>query len=97
MSATEPTPVRDNGPYTSPAQAMDQFEAVTFGIGGEEQEHCMLVLKEALMLADVDPSEFEEAWLFHGPDGFEVNPILAQVIAGWVLRSHLAGYRKSRG
>jgi len=32
MTTTEPTPLRDNGPYATPGQARAQFEATAYGI-----------------------------------------------------------------
>jgi hypothetical protein len=90
------TPIRDNGPYDSAEQAIKQFLAQTHGIPGTPDELSGVVLREALLLAKVDLGAFFEleymsvflkaAW---------GDPVMAQIIAGWIIRAHIAGRDKS--
>jgi hypothetical protein len=91
---SEPTPIRDNGPYESADQAREQWGAVTFGIPraeGPAGEAALsgVVLSEALMIAGVQPSEYERDALAELAGS--VCPAVAQVVAGWVIRARLVG------
>jgi hypothetical protein len=89
----EPSPIRDNGPYPSSAAARAQFDAVAFGVPGDPAAASGLVLGEALMMAGVQPSDFERGVLV---DLGRLDPATVQVIAGWVVRGHLAGVKGRR-
>ncbi len=82
----EPDPRRDIGPYESEEQILKQFAATTYGIPGSRKELCGIVLREALLLAGVQPSEFE---LRHA-DAHWIDPVMAQILAGWLIRARLA-------
>lgn len=90
-SASEPTWQRDLGPYESVEQARAQVEAVTYGLPGEWAPGAKgeLVLMEALTMAGVQVSAYED--VERDTLVRMVSPEVAQVIAGWLLRAHLAG------
>jgi hypothetical protein len=88
----EPSPIRNVGPFESADEARAQVEANMFAI---PQAHTApgfageLVLMESLMMAGVQVSAYEDverATLVR-----MISPEVAQVIAGWILRAHLAG------
>jgi len=89
----EPTPVRDNGPYLEDGQARAQFDAVAFGIPTPTTGHLAgvssLVLGEALLLTGVQVSPFEQDQ--RDALARQLDPQTVQVIAGWIVRAHLAG------
>ena len=85
----EPSPIRDNGPYLSSAAARAQFDAVAFGVPGDPAAAAGLVLSEALLMGGVQPTEFEAGVLVDL--GRRLDPATVQVLAGWVVRAHLAG------
>lgn len=91
MTTTEPTPVRDNGPYATAEQSRAQFEATTYGIpvrtGRDVAELAAMTVREALMMTGVELTDYERAEV----DGLAavVGPETCQVIAGWVIRSYL--------
>lgn len=89
----EPTPMRDNGPYASIGQVRQQVSNVIFGMPPGLDLPAMLI-REALMIAGVDLSEFEEE--FAQQAGLMMTAEQAQVIAGWLIRSHLAGREQAR-
>ncbi|MEV0734287.1 hypothetical protein [Polymorphospora sp. NPDC050346] len=86
---TEPSPLRDNGPYGSHTQARAQFAAVSHGIPTPTTGHLAsvssLVLAEALMLTGVDTTPFED----QARDSIArtLDPETVQVIAGWIMRA----------
>jgi hypothetical protein len=90
----EPTPVRDNGPYAGIAQVRQQVRNVTFGMPPGFDLPVML-MREALMICGVDLSEFEEEFVQHA--GLLLTAEQAQVMAGWLIRSHLAGRERAAG
>ncbi|MDG4756202.1 MULTISPECIES: hypothetical protein [Micromonospora] len=89
----EPSPLRDNGPYTSHEQTRSQFAAVAYGIPTRTSDDLTgisaLVLAEALLIAGVDTSDYEQAAL--AAIARQLDPEMVQVIAGWVIRARLAG------
>jgi hypothetical protein len=91
MTTTEPTPLRDNGPYATDSQARAQFEATAHGIPVHTERDLSAVaamtIREALMLTGVELTDYERREL----DGLAVvvGPETCQVIAGWVMRSYL--------
>lgn len=96
---TEPSPFRDNGPYTDVEQAMRQFNAATFGIGNVMNLVQMLdlVLGEAVLMAVGDASEFETDHIREvNWKGVGLDPVATQILAAWLIRAHLAGYRKGK-
>lgn len=89
---TEPSPFYDPGPYESAEQARAQVAASTHGIPATQVAPAFageLVLMEALLRAGVRVSPWE------GSVRDEIirtmGPAAAQVIAGWLIRAHLAG------
>lgn len=93
------SPWRDNGPYADEAQALRQVGRSTSGIEPNRFREVDAILGEALALACVEPSEFEMDRVLqeledeHG----RVDAAALQVIAGWVIRAHIAGVRGQRG
>lgn len=88
----EPSPRRDVGPYQSQEQARAQVAASTFGIPAALAAPgfaAELVLTEALMMGGVQVSGWED--IQRQEIIQRLDPETAQVIAGWVLRAHLAG------
>lgn len=92
-SSPEPTPHRDNGPYQSSDQAMEQYEAVTYGVPGGSQTRMIMAMREALLIAGVKLPEYEISVVT--TISARVQPDVAQVIAGWIMRAHLAGLERS--
>jgi hypothetical protein len=93
---SEPTPIRDNGPYDSAEQAIKQFLAQTHGIPGTPDELSGVVLREALLLAKVDLGAFFELeYMSTFLKAAWGDPVMAQIIAGWIIRAHIAGRDKS--
>ena len=88
----EPTPVRDNGPYQNLPQARTQFDAVAFGIPTPTTGHLAavsaMVLAEALLMTGVQVSDFEAGE--RDTIARQLDPHTVQVIAGWIIRAHLA-------
>lgn len=84
----EPSPIRDTGPYLDAAAARAQFDAVTFGVP-DPGAGAGLVLGEALLMAGVQPSDFEAGVV--ADLGQRLDPVTVQVIAGWLVRAHRAG------
>ncbi|MDG9679028.1 hypothetical protein [Micromonospora sp. DH14] len=94
---TEPTPLRDNGPFATPDQARAQLAATTHGIPpGSVEPHDLaaMPIREALMLTRVELTDFERAQV--AALGRVLDPEACQVIAGWVLRSYLNSPQRSR-
>ena len=89
----EPDPRRDVGPYPGMAAARAQYAASAHGIPVADTAGLAavsaMVLAEALLLASVTVSEFETAE--RDALGRQLDPHTVQVIAGWILRAHLAG------
>ena len=89
----EPTPLRDNGPYRDRAQARAQYDATAYGIPttstAELAAMSEVTLTEALLLAGVQPSRFEAE--VRAALTRQLDPDEIQVIAGWLIRAHLAG------
>ncbi len=87
----EPSPIRDNGPYAGPDQALKQYAAVTHGIPGTSDQMCAMIVREALLMTGVGVSNsFEIDYL----DAFmerHADPIMAQIITGWIIRSYMLG------
>lgn len=93
----EPSPIRDNGPYRNADQAMKQFAAQTFGIPGPDRVHIGLVIREALLLTGLDlGTAFELDYLGEYLRANRLDPVFAQIIAGWIIRAHLSGMDKGR-
>src|SRR5205085_9874413 len=91
-SPDEPTRGRDVGPYESREQAAAQVQAVTFGVPGTGQAPGFageLVLMEALMLGGVQVSGWEDVQ--RQEIVRTLDPEVVQVLAGWIVRAHLAG------
>lgn len=94
QDVTDPSPVRDIGPYLSADQARAQLTATTYGIPAASAApgfHGELVLAEALMLAGVQVTGWEDVQrqeIVH-----TLSPETVQVIAGWLLRAHLSPHR----
>jgi hypothetical protein len=83
---TEPSPVRDNGPYANQAAARAQFAAVSHGIPtrstGELSAVSSMVLGEALLMSGVTVSDFESGE--RDSIARQLDPHTVQVIAGWL-------------
>jgi hypothetical protein len=97
----EGNPMRDNGPYLTTDQAAAQFDAVSFGVSFAVPPGALsadtaraLVLFEALLLGDVAPSDFERLVITQLSQ--TCGSVTAQVIAGWIVRAHLAGRNADR-
>lgn len=88
--------MRDNGPYPDQAAARAQFAALAHGIPtpttGDLSAVCSLVLGEALLMAGVDVSDFETDQ--RDSIARQLDPHTVQVIAGWLVRAHLAGVNR---
>lgn len=85
-------PIRDNGPYLTADQAAAQFDSVSFNVppgalSGAEARG--MVFFEALLVTGATPSDFER--LVVTQLSRTCNSVTAQVIAGWIVRAHLAG------
>lgn len=90
----EPSPIRDNGPYDDRTAATRQFDASTFGIPFQQSTLNLMVLREALLITGVRPSDAEDRQLnlFHV---YDVDCVTIQVIAGWIVRAHITSARES--
>ncbi|WP_433304784.1 hypothetical protein ACQP2F_16235 [Actinoplanes sp. CA-030573] len=92
----EPAGRRDLGPYQSADQARAQLTAIIQAIPAAERDLSVageVVLVEALLLVGVTMSGWEDAVrqrIVHS-----LPPEAAQVVAGWLLRAHLAGADES--
>lgn len=93
VAATEGNPMRDNGPYHTRDQVRTQFDVLTAGIPVPSDDVANglheMVIREALMIAGVQLTEFEAAsvtWIAR-----QCGPEEAQVLAGMIVRSWLAG------
>lgn len=95
---SEPSSVRDVGPYRSESQVLAQVSAQTFGIPQLTADRALdLLLGEGLLLGGVEPSDFELEQIRDLLAGIEgVDVLGAQIISGWVLRAHMAGVRSAR-
>jgi hypothetical protein len=94
----EPSAVRDVGPYESAAQARTQLAATTYGIPAANASPGFaseLVLMEALTMGGVPVSGWEDVQ--RGEIIRALDPEMVQVIAGWILRAHLAGAAREPG
>jgi hypothetical protein len=80
--------IRDNGPFYHADQVMQQFANWSRGMpdaGLNSTEAAHMLLREALLLAGVQPSKLELDYAFaHGLD-----PALTQIVAGWLIRARL--------
>lgn len=87
----EPTPIRDNGPYDSERAALAQVEAVLFGLPATaaDAHGPRMVLLEALMASGVELSPYEQRAT--AELALLTTPGLVQVVAGWIVRAHIAG------
>ncbi len=94
---TEPDPRRDVGPYPDVAAALKQFAATTYGIPGSTVDHSRVVIREALMLGRVELGGYTEVeYLDKYLDLHGADPIMVQIIAGWIVRAHLAGQQMAQ-
>jgi hypothetical protein len=88
---SEPTPIRDNGPYRDHAQARAQFAATAYGIPAGDTAQlsavAALLLAEALLLAGVQTTQYEDQ--HRDTIARQLDPETAQVIAGWIIRASL--------
>lgn len=97
MSA-EPSLFRDVGPYADEQQALRQVGRTTFGVEPGRFRELDAVLGQALLAANVQPSEFEMDRLMqeledeHG----RVDAAALQIMAGWVIRAYVAGTSQPR-
>lgn len=86
---TEPSPWRDNGPYETAGQVRKQFAAVTYGTDAVMTQHdqVLIVIREALMIAGVQPSMYEAEWLAAACADGQISIEHAQILAGWLIRA----------
>lgn len=87
----EPTAVRDNGPYESLEQVMKQFDAVTYGLPMWTSDKVHMALREAVLIAGVVLSSFEEELLRDLCHRQNLPAESATMLAGLMIRAHLAG------
>lgn len=93
---TEPDPRRDIGPYDGPDAALKQYAVTGYGMPPWANEQlCGLVIREAMSGAGAAASEFELDYLNTFMREHH-DPILAQLIQGWIIRAHIAGVDRGR-
>lgn len=76
---------RDIGPYLDGAQVRQQWDSWVRGMPVPEHQAIEMLIREALMIAGVQPSEHELQVL--GSTG--LHPAFAQVLAGWLIRARI--------
>lgn len=89
---SEPSPIRDNGPYTSPGHALQAFDAVAYGIPGVHVSAAAVAhmqLSSALAGTNVELSDWERGRLLDVVARLRVVEV--QMLTGWIVRAHLAG------
>lgn len=93
----EPDPRRNNGPFQDANEALKQFAATTFGIPQTTPTERLLdlVLGEALLMTDTEPSDFELDYTKTSHEQ-HADAIQIQIFAAWIIRAHLAGIEKGR-
>ena len=89
----EPPPWYDNGPYTSPAAARAQFDALAFGIPVADTAGlsavAAMVVGQALLSTGVATTDYETG--HRDTISRQLDPETAVVVAGWIRRAYLAG------
>jgi hypothetical protein len=93
----EPSPFRDNGPFESEQQALAQFGAQVVGIPLPAVGLISMTLREALMLAGVEPSDYEWQAIENSILHLGITPPQAAVLSAWLIRAHLAGRSTTDG
>ncbi len=91
----EPSPIRDNGPFDNPDQALKQYAAQTHGMPFSNGVLSFQVIQEALLLTGADPSMFEIQYLREHNDR-TYDSIQAMIVASLIMRAHLAGSKKKK-
>lgn len=87
----EPTPIRDNGPYESAAQAADQFATQVYGVSYPSGLRFFAVLAEAAVVTGAGPSTFESEYLIELlNEGRPLDEVATQILVGWIYRARLA-------
>lgn len=95
----EPSPLRNVGPYSSADEILRQYNAAIFGIPADQMTMLRLldmVTGEALLISDVQPSEFEMDFFRFWAEESGMDPMVAQLMASWIIRAHVAGIEKGR-
>jgi len=87
-------PIRDNGPYQDRDQAMAQHAAAAHGM--PDPDAYTGHVAEAVLLAGVTLTPYEADQLHHLAVNGHVDQATLQVIAGWIIRGHLAGRDQER-
>lgn len=88
MSLSE---IRDNGPFHSPDQAMKQWASWSRNMPLPMADTVNVLLAEVAMMTGVKPTGFEREYL----SAAELDPIAAQVVAGWIVRAYMAGQKSA--
>lgn len=81
---------RDVGPYTSAEQAMRQFENWSAWMPMPSPLLAEICIKEALLATKVAMPQFELETL---EKAMQWDPLLAQIVAGWIFRAYDSGRR----
>lgn len=84
---------RDIGPYETEEQAWMQFLNWSHGLPGSTAFKVQMLLQESLMLAGIEPTEFELSYLKESA----IDPVLAQLISGLLLRARHGQPEGERG
>lgn len=84
---TIPNPeMRDIGPYESTEQVVRQFRNWRVGLPFGDSEAAGLLLIEAAMVTNAAPSQFEQQYLSELAGSGNLDPVLATIIHGWLIR-----------
>ena len=79
----KPDPNRDPGPFYSPDQAIQQYARFALNQPIPMNEGSVLQVLEALLLAGVEPSAFEQEYL----TAHKLDLILSTILQGWLMRA----------
>ncbi len=87
--------MRDIGPYRDVHQAMKQFDNWSKGIPQHGSMFGLserMMIREALLMAGVEPSDFEMDYLAD----LKPDPLLATIVHGFILKAFLSGIQHGR-
>lgn len=96
---TEPDPRRDNGPYADIVQALKQFSATTYGLPARTMTSVQmldLVMGEALLMTEVNASDFETEYVKEFNEQNGLDPVVTQILSAWLMRAYLAGFKQGK-
>lgn len=96
---TTPSPeIRDIGPYDDADQAMQQFRNWATGLPfGDSEAAGLLLVESAMAITGVNPSTFELRHVSEVVGQMTLDPVLATILHGWIIRARIAADNDANG